>query len=41
MMNGQPFPLAPRNILKGTLQSMAGIGAKLIAGVEMEWSSLV
>lgn len=37
MGNGEPFPLAPRTILRQTLSSLAETGAKLIAGVEMEW----
>ena len=37
MTNGQPFPLAPRTILKESLAALAATGAKLIAGVEMEW----
>lgn len=37
MTNGQPFPLAPRTILKDALAALAQHGAKLITGVEMEW----
>jgi glutamine synthetase len=37
MGNGNPFPLAPRTILKETLARMADAGCTLIAGVEMEW----
>ncbi|WP_238998392.1 glutamine synthetase family protein [Nocardioides limicola] len=37
MANGQPFPLAPRTILKETLSDFASSGYKLISGIEMEW----
>ncbi|MEF9411844.1 glutamine synthetase family protein [Rhodococcus sp. IITD102] len=35
--DGQPFPLAPRTILKNTLANMATAGFKLVTGIEMEW----
>ncbi|MBN9618971.1 MAG: glutamine synthetase [Actinobacteria bacterium] len=37
MTNGQPFSLAPRTILRESLAALAATGAKLIAGLEMEW----
>lgn len=37
MSNGQPFPLAPRTILKKTLAEMADHGYQLVTGLEMEW----
>lgn len=37
MSNGQPFPLAPRTILRQALASLTEIGATLVAGLEMEW----
>ncbi|MBD0322399.1 MAG: glutamine synthetase [Aldersonia sp.] len=37
MTNGSPFPLAPRTILKQTLERLADNNYRLIAGIEMEW----
>ena len=37
MVDGQPFPFAPRTILKRTLAELARAGYTLVAGVEMEW----
>lgn len=37
MVSGEPFPLAPRTLLKQTLGEMAASGYSLVAGVEMEW----
>ncbi len=37
MTNGQPFPLAPRTILKNTLAELAGHNYQLVTGLEMEW----
>jgi glutamine synthetase len=37
MRDGQPFPLAPRTILKQTLSELARNGYSLISGIEMEW----
>ncbi|MEH1017717.1 glutamine synthetase family protein [Micromonospora sp. CPCC 206060] len=37
LVNGRPFPLAPRTILKNALTALRDNGFRLIAGVEMEW----
>jgi glutamine synthetase len=37
MVGGQPFPLAPRTVLKQTLSELARSGYTLTTGVEMEW----
>ena len=37
LVDGRPFPLAPRSILKQVLAELADSGMRLIAGVEMEW----
>lgn len=37
LTSGQPFPLAPRTILRDTLDTLAQNGAKLITGAELEW----
>ncbi len=37
LSDGRPFPLAPRTLLRNTLQQMADDGLRLVAGIEMEW----
>lgn len=37
LVDGRPFPLAPRSVLKQVLGELADSGMRLIAGVEMEW----
>lgn len=37
MVDGRPFPFAPRTILKQTLAEFSRSGFSLISGVEMEW----
>lgn len=37
MSSGEPFPWAPRTVLKQTLAKLAETGSELVAGLEMEW----
>ena len=37
MTNGKPFPLAPRTILRQTLDRLAEQNLRLVGGIEMEW----
>lgn len=37
MRDGQPFPLAPRSILKNQLEELDKEGLRFIAGLEVEW----
>lgn len=37
MRDGSPFPFAPRNILRSTLDKVHAAGYRFIAGLELEW----
>lgn len=37
LRDGSPFPFAPRNILRASLDKVRGAGYRLVAGIELEW----
>jgi glutamine synthetase len=37
LRDGEPFPLAPRTILKETIERVRDAGYNLVAGIEIEW----